>query len=170
MVKVSWEDARAFCKWLTEKERAAGVFGKDMAYRLPSDEEWSVAVGLPAEPGRTPQEKDRKIDNTFPWGTQWPPTKDAGNYDVDEADGYKRTSPAGSFAANPSGLYDLGGNVWEWCEDAYDGSGSGKRVLRGASFATEDPPTALSSNRHYYGPDTRFEIFGFRCVLVVSGG
>ena len=71
---VSWEDAKAFCEWLSEKE------GK--RYRLPTDHEWSCAVGIgDRENARaTPKSKDMKIPDVFPWGKQWRPPNDAGNY------------------------------------------------------------------------------------------
>jgi Sulfatase-modifying factor enzyme 1 len=53
VVGVSWDDAKAFCEWLTKRERASGVLPAGMQYRLPTDQEWSVAVGLEAEAGRT---------------------------------------------------------------------------------------------------------------------
>ncbi len=168
VVNVSWEDARAFCKWLTDKERAAGVIGPGMAYRLPTDEEWSTAVGLPAEQGRAPMEKDGKIDDVFPWGAQWPPPQDAGNYAVDGVDQFRRIAPVGSFAANKFGLHDLGGNVWEWCEDAWLGK-SGARVLRGGSWGNRIRAHLLSSNRDRIAPGERSTFNGFRCVLVVAG-
>ena len=79
-------------------------------------------------------------------------------------DGYEYTSPVGSFAANPLGLYDLGGNVWEWCEDFYDGE-SGARVLRGGSWYYGGPGSLLSSARDLLGPDYRNYDIGFRVVL-----
>lgn len=115
----------------------------------------------------------------YPWGTQWPPPRGAGNYADETAkwafpnwgviegydDGYATTSPVGSFQANRFGLHDLGGNVWEWCEDFYDGQ-SGARVLRGASWYSHDPGNLLSSYRVYDPPEYRSYIFGFRVVLV----
>ena len=180
---VSWEDAQAFCRWLTQKERAEGKIGPEQSYRLPTDVEWSVAVGLPRESGAAPKDKDAKIKDVYPWGTGWPPPAGAGNYAGDEAkdgdwpanwgtiegyrDSYPRTSPAGSFRANGYGLYDMGGNVWQWCEDWY-GTNQTSRVLRGASWGSRDPDLLLSSYRIYITPDFRYDLFGFRCVLVVG--
>jgi hypothetical protein len=56
---------------LTETERASGRLAKWLIYRLPKDEEWSVAVGLDAETGYNPHEKDGKIKGVYPWGTTW---------------------------------------------------------------------------------------------------
>jgi len=116
---VSWDDAKAFCKWLTEKERKEGWLAKGQEYRLPTDKEWSHAVGLDHEKGATPYEKNEKIKG-FPWGKEWPPPKGAGNYaPLLKVDDFEQTSPVGSFKANKFGLYDMGGNVWEWCEDLF---------------------------------------------------
>ncbi len=68
VVGVSWDDAQAFCQWLTQKEQAEGKLPKGVKYRLPSDEEWSWAVGLPAELGSTPAEKNGRNSVDFPWG------------------------------------------------------------------------------------------------------
>ena len=157
VVNVSWEDANAFCAWLTKKELAAGKITANQRYRLPTDVEWSVAVGLGRETGSTPEAKDMGVKDVYPWGKEWPPPKGAGNY-ADTAcklefgpkykaktgndltviegytDGFAYTSPVGSFAANKDGLHDMGGNVWEWCEDWYDPAAKAYRVLRGASW------------------------------------
>jgi len=180
---VSWEDARAFCKWLTKKERAEGRLTAEQQYRMPTDAEWSVAVGLGPEKGDTPGQKSGEIKGVYPWGTQWPPPKGAGNYAGEEArgdlpagwnviegynDGYPRTSPVGSFRANQFGLYDMGGNLWQWCEDLYN-PGEDGHVLRGASWGNADPGSLLSSFRGGDHPPWRYDDgHGFRCVLVVG--
>src|SRR5206468_4056049 len=69
-VKVSWFDAMAFCKWLTEKEHNENLIEDRQAYRLPTDLEWSMAVGLINESGATPESRDGKIKHAFPWGKQ----------------------------------------------------------------------------------------------------
>lgn len=167
VVAVSWEDAKAFCKWLTRKEREMGLIASNQFYRLPQDWEWSVAVGLEEPKGGTPQDKDEKTKRVYPWGTQWPPPRGAGNYAGSlNVDNFDCTPPVGSFGANRYGLYDLGGNVWEWCEDSYDGRSRG-RVLRGASWISYGPRYLLSSFRRNVAPDLRDHyILGFRCVLV----
>jgi len=84
-------------------------------------------------------------------------------------DEFKKTSPVGSFAANTFGLYDMGGNVWQWSEDWYDEK-KDSRALRGASW-NDDVATCLRSTyRIYAHPANRFDRYGFRCVLVISGG
>jgi hypothetical protein len=67
----------AFCKWLTDKEREENVLEPTLIYRLPTDLEWSAAVGLPNEGGGTPEMRDGKIRSEFPWGKQWPPPSGA---------------------------------------------------------------------------------------------
>jgi hypothetical protein len=171
VVEVSWGDARAFCQWLTEEERREGKLRPDQSYRLPTDAEWSVAVDLPEESGRTPKEKDETTKDVYPWGTQWPPPNRAGNYDDYSkfriegfSDGFARTAPVGSFAPNKHGLFDLGGNVWEWCEDRYD-TDRELRGLRGGSWNLNAREFLLSSARFYLSPDYRDVGVGFRCVL-----
>jgi formylglycine-generating enzyme required for sulfatase activity len=112
VVKVNWFDAMAFCKWLTEKERNENLIEERQLYRLPTDTEWSMAVGLQNESGATPELRDGKIKNEFPWGKQWPPPNGAGNYAAAKA-GRNRgaTKAVGTFKANSIGLFDLGGNV-----------------------------------------------------------
>ena len=89
-VGVSWYDAKAFCEWLTLRERAAGRLPSDREYRLPTDHEWSVAVGLEEDPAKSPGEKDGEITDAYPWG-KWPdgqpPPQGAGNYAGAEVEG-----------------------------------------------------------------------------------
>jgi formylglycine-generating enzyme required for sulfatase activity len=82
-------------------------------------------------------------------------------------DGFAETSPVGSFAANPLGLFDMGGNVWQWCDDWYDKEQK-DRVLRGASYVGADRGALVSSFRAHNAPRARYADNGFRCVLAVS--
>jgi len=146
------------------------------------------AVGLPPELGATPAEKSQKNSVDFPWGKDYPPSGKVGNY-ADESfyakfpkdandknkdqpriegytDGYATTSPVGSFPANAYGLYDMGGNVWQWCEDWFDASHTA-RVLRGASWTDHARYYLLSSHRAPRSPGGRGS-HGFRCVVGVS--
>ena len=170
VVNVSWNEAQAFCEWLTKKEMAEGKIKAGQKYRLPTDAEWSVAVGLGQEKGNTPKEKNEGIKDVYPWGKGYPPPKEAGNYHKRmKVDNYEYTSPVGSFAANKLGLHDMGGNVWEWCEDRWDATFT-YRVLRGASWVSNPRDGLLSSGRGYYTPGYRRLSIGFRCVLVGGSG
>src|SRR5205085_2029645 len=71
---------QAFLAARLEKERDENILDPSLVYRLPTDLEWSAAVGLPKESGATPEMRDGKIRNEFPWGKQWPPPNGAGNY------------------------------------------------------------------------------------------
>jgi serine/threonine protein kinase len=172
VVKVSWFDAMAFCKWLTEKERDENLIERRQGYRLPTDLEWSTAVGLANESGDTPEARDGKIKNEFPWGKQWPPPNDAGNYRTVAAQRRRATMPVGSFKPNSLGLYDLGGNTWEWCMDTYKGdsnaTGRDWGVLRGGSWATNNRLEMESSYRNVVDRNDRDVIYGFRCVLAMQ--
>ncbi|MFN0069142.1 MAG: CHAT domain-containing protein [Limisphaerales bacterium] len=183
VVNVSWEDAKRFCEWLTRHEQAAGRLAASQSYRLPTDAEWSWAVGIgDREDGGTPKDKDEKLAGVYPWGTQWPPLAKAGNFAdgtakekfpdrttiADYRDGFATTAPVGSFAANPHGLHDLSGNVWEWCEDWYDGERK-YRVLRGGSWDLSVPRGLLASFRFHVGPVDGISSVGFRCVVVGVG-
>ena len=166
VVSVSWNDAQAFCAWLTKKEQAAGKLKPGQRYRLPTDAEWSLAVGLGKEKGSTPNEKQLGIKGVYPWGKEWPPPKEAGSYHKSlKVDSFELTAPVGSFAANKLGIHDLGGNVWEWCEDKWIPSSSA-RVLRGGSWDYDRRDGLLSSFRFNGEPGLRFLDFGFRCVLM----
>ncbi len=172
VVNVSWRDAKAFCDWLSRQS------GREV--RLPSESEWEYAC----------RGGDGRV---FPWGNNWPPSGLAGNYTDETAkgkfsdwsfiqgyrDGYAGTAPVGSFAANPFGLYDMGGNVWEWCEDWYHGDYNGaptdgrawtsggdqsRRVLRGGSWGSNVRGGLRSANRSRNSPDYRNDFIGLRVV------
>jgi len=170
-VMVSWDDAKAFCAWLTKNERSAGALTATQEYRLPTDLEWSTAVGLEKETGSTPEERRENGKNSavYPWGTQWPPPRGGGNYNGKlNVDDFDKTSPVGSFAANRFGLYDMSGNAWQWCEDQFP-SPRGDRVLRGGAWTGQDPKDLLSSFRRHHSVDARQGTYGFRCVLAGGG-
>lgn len=174
VVNVSAQDAQDFCAWLSSRE--------GLAYRLPTDHEWSCAAGLsPMETaGSTPAQKDLQVRNHFPWGTQWPPPPGSGNFAGTETealgfdpisgyqDGYLFTAPVGSFQPNAFGLHDLSGNVWEWCLDAYDPKTPSKKVARGGSWRDGDPIRLSSSLRRPALATKRRHDLGFRCVLALD--
>lgn len=179
--RVSWTEAQAFCAWLTQRERQAGLVGPGQRYRLPTDHEWSCAVGLgELEKAATSVEaKSGRIPDHYPWGGAWPPPAGAGNlcgrescrtfpntfladYRDDWADGHLA---ARASAANALGLHDLSGSLWEWCEDRYR-EGTDWRVLRGGSWKSSRAQTLLSSHRTHDPEGYRSDSVGFRCVLV----
>ncbi|MEI7908831.1 MAG: SUMF1/EgtB/PvdO family nonheme iron enzyme [Verrucomicrobiota bacterium] len=169
VVRVSWQDAVAFCEWLTRVERGAGGIPPAATYRLPTDHEWSCAVGIGQREhaAETPLSKDGKLVDDFPWGSGWPPPAGAGNYEGKlQADPYPHTSPVGSFAPNPAGIFDLGGNVWEWCEDRYCAD-EPWRVLRGASWNDAGRLYLTCCCRIGNQPSMRNTDSGFRCVLAL---
>jgi formylglycine-generating enzyme required for sulfatase activity len=163
-VNVSWEDAQAFCRWLTTKERKEGRWAEQHRYRLPTDQEWSRAAGLETEAGTTPEEK-MKQRVIWPWGSHWPPRNGEGNYASElKADTFLNTAPVGTMLPSVFGLCDLGGNVWEWCEDWYNAA-QVTRVLRGASFNDAHPATLLAAYRFHGTMNLTGEDIGFRVVL-----
>jgi Sulfatase-modifying factor enzyme 1/PEGA domain len=174
VVKVNWFEAMAFCKWLTEKEHNENLIADGQVYRLPTDLEWSMAVGLVNESGATPEARDGKIKDEFPWGKQWPPPNGTGNYGTASGKRRSATMPVGSFKPNSVGLYDVGGNVWEWCLDTYKGGTSATSrdwgVLRGGSWATSNRLEMQSSYRNVVDRNDRDVIYGFRCVLATQPG
>ena len=180
VVNVTWVEAVAFCKWLTDLEHKDGTLAATQFYRLPTDLEWSKAVGLPEEAGKTPEARDMGVSDVYPWGTQWPPPPNSGNYTGEETgsdvaikgydDGFAWTSPVGSFPPNKLGLYDMGGNVWQWCMDTWN-SDSKAKVLRGASWYNGALKLSLlSSCRVHASPDSSTDNYGFRIVRTSDAG
>lgn len=178
-VGMSWDDAHAFAKWLTDKERLEGTISPRQSYRIPTDWEWSVAVGLKEPRTGTPRSKDERAW-VYPWGTAWPPPPGSGNFAGEEAadadwtpslsvitgyrDPFPRTAPVGSFAPNLFGLYDMSGNTWQWCEDWYDGEQK-MRVMRGSAWNTSSSKHPIISRRSMAPHDGRSVNIGFRLVL-----
>lgn len=184
VVWVSWLRANQYCDWLTQTELASGILPKGARYRLPTDLEWSAAAGLTNEQGTSPQERSEKNTTHYPWGSSFPPPDRLGNYRdatfqrlvpkeqgtpiTGYDDGHAVTSPVGSYPPNELGIYDLGGNVSEWCADRY-APGDKRLILRGGNYISSDPQKILTSSREPFVGDDRFwRWFGFRCVLDLS--
>jgi formylglycine-generating enzyme required for sulfatase activity/serine/threonine protein kinase len=176
VIKVSQEDARAFCLWLGKKE------GK--TYRLPKDREWSFAVGIGEYETWTVNTTPRTVFKPvefYPWESPMPVPSQAGNYSdqyrrnhaphekasylENYDDGFSYTAPVMSFKPNKLGLYDMGGNVWEWCDDPFDTEAK-DGVLRGASWTVSGNEWTRSSFRYSRPVTSRDPSFGFRAVLV----
>ena len=154
VVKVEWRDAKAYAAWLS------GKTGKE--YRLPSEAEWEYA----ARAGTTQR---------FAWGDR--PGRNRANCEgCGSAWDGRQAAPVGSFLANPFGLHDMLGNVWEWTEDCWTPSHTGApadggarpapaqcsgRVLRGGSF--DLPPSGMRVTSRTTSDAEVGEIFiGFR--------
>ena len=153
VVGVSYYDALSYARWV----------GK----RLPTEAEWERA----SRGGMEQKE--------FPWGNDLPFKKcnyaPKGNK---EADGFEYTAPVGQFLPTNYGIYDMSGNVWEWCEDFYDteyykyspeknpvGPDSGySKVLRGGSGMSINPKYLRCASRLELKPFVQDKYYGFRCV------
>ena len=167
---VSWEDAQAFCQWLTESERKLNLLPESAVYRLPSDAEWSRLAGLKEETGDDPAEKHLKNEEHFPWsgdGT-WPPPSMSVNLDASKIaefnDSYAYTAPVATVEQNPTGVSGLGGNVSEWCQDSWPGADE-ERVFRGGSYLFFDKQSLLTASRRHAPKTTTRADLGFRCVI-----
>jgi hypothetical protein len=159
---VSWPDARAFCAWLTKKERAAGNLEPDREYRLPTIAEWKLAAGsslggIWPRPGAGNLAGIEVRDGNAPADLK---------FIAGYADGFARTAPVGWFSSNEFGLYDLEGNVHEWCQPD-DGPSAGVPVpTLGSSYATAESETGGIEPRQARAmPEMRNSSQGFRIVL-----
>jgi L-fuconolactonase len=172
VVNVSWNDAKAFCQWLSEKEKRT--------YRLPTEAEWEFACRAGSKTAFAHGDDseglatagnvaDATARATFPSWT----------LGIKPKDGHAFTAPVGQFKKNAFGLHDLHGNVWEWCEDWYDPKGyttdtvkdptgplaGSARVQRGGGWSSA-PHRARSASRVGRDPSSyRGAYLGFRIAL-----
>lgn len=168
---VTWEDAAAFCAWLTERDRASKLIPATASYRLPKDLEWSTAAGLKGETGSDPAARHLADKTHYPWTPQaddWKPPTLTANLDATKipgtTDSFSYTAPVDSARPNPLGLYEMGGNVAEWCDDPWP-SAPEERVIRGGSWLSSDKETLLTSFRSHALKNSSRSDLGFRCVL-----
>jgi formylglycine-generating enzyme required for sulfatase activity len=174
VVDVSWNDATEFCRWLSRKD------GRD--YRLPTEAEWEYCCRAGSETlysnGDDP-ERLARVGNVFDARAKaqfpgWPT--------IAADDGFVFTAPVGRYEPNAWGLYDMHGNVWEWCLDYYDAayyknsaavdprgpSSAAGRVLRGGSWLNL-AWAGRPASRDWSTPGYRFSHLGFRVARVPSG-
>ncbi len=189
VVRVTWQDAAAFCNWLSQREKLPPAYVRNgdryeladpmtTGYRLPTEAEWEFAARFDGA----------RATRKYPWGNDLPVPAKAGNWGDATAiyltpvtitgydDGFRVAAPVGSFAANPLGLHDMGGNVLEWTADRYSiyvvgpdyesvdplGPKAGDSyVVRGASWLTGKVPElrlAVRDSASSARPDLGFRI------------
>ena len=139
MIFVSWFDATAYAKWV----------GK----RLPTEKEWEFAA------------RGGLVGKEFTWGDDEAVARDYANFSgTDGKDKWGRTTaPVDSLKPNGYGLFDMSGNVWEWCQDWHD-SNKARRVLRGGSWDRSANVLHVAVRLINYPAGTYDKAFGFRCV------
>jgi formylglycine-generating enzyme required for sulfatase activity len=117
----------------------------------------------------------------YPWGDAWPPPAGSGNYAGSEIhktvsthrtiagydDGFAGTSPVGSFKPSAHGIYDLGGNVWEFCSDG-PADDPNSRWMMGGSWEDATEESLAVANRARGNDERRYSHRGFRCVLAFT--
>lgn len=152
VINVSWDDARSYAAWLSERT--------GRTYRLPSETEWEYAMGGGSrEPYWWGSGFEQGHENCFNCGIRW---------------SGRSTAPVGSAEANPQGLFDMGGNVMEWVQDCLTKQGAGastgceQRVVRGGAFNKPNDTLRITARRAEPA-DTRRPMLGFRVVREVGG-
>ncbi len=182
IIYVSREDARAFCEWLTERERQEELIAQSHHYRMPTDIEWSRMAGLDFELGDGPGQRDANKPPIYPWGSDWPPPGGFANYADSSAadlpgitaegvipdyfDGFPRTAPVGSFSPNERGFHDISGNVHEWVADDISTTATGSLgIVRGGGWNTYLEENLLIGWRNPVPSSFRGPYYGFRIVL-----
>ena len=136
VICVSWRDARAYMSWLNRKVHLAPSLGGEGPYRLPTESEWEYA----ARAGTTTR---------FWWGDDDDGADRHAWYKRNSAD---HTHPVGSKPANPFGLYDMAGNVWQWTEDCYVDSYANAPTDGGAAESGSDCLRADRGASWFYDP------------------
>lgn len=174
--RVSWQDAVAFAQKLTEVERTAGRIPQGYSYRLPTQAEWEYACRAGTT---TPFHWGNEADSTHGnFKGVYPRAMSGGTID----DSYTGTAPIGSYKPNAWGLYDMHGNVKEWCLDAYTErfpqgplvdwpgeSGGQARPIRGGGW--DDLAIKVRAGaRDRLAPNSRLSSVGFRLVLAPDVG
>jgi len=156
---IPWEIATAFCKQLTQNERRAGLLRDGEEYRLPTEAEWEYVC---------------RAGTTYAYFFG-PRVHETSSYAWHEGNAGKKVHPVAEKGSNPWGLYDMMGNLWEWCADWFGpyapepvedprGPSSGEeRVLRGGSF-NDDEGACRSAARASCPPAGRHDNIGFRVV------
>jgi formylglycine-generating enzyme required for sulfatase activity len=163
----SHADADEFCRKVTETERAAGRLEPGQVYRLPTEAQWEFACRAGTTTatafGDTLTSAQANFDGTSPFGGAPP-----GPY-------LHETTPVGRYPANPWGLHDMHGNVWEWCGDGYTATPAGgidpeeqpsslRRVYRGGCWHNAGA-MCVSTSRAWGEVDDRGSGLGFRVSL-----
>tara|TARA_R110002096_G_scaffold187584_10_gene367082 strand:+ start:1160 stop:4438 length:3279 start_codon:yes stop_codon:yes gene_type:complete len=182
-VYIGYENATAFCNWLTESEKAKGNLKDGQHYRLPTDHEWSCAIGIGEleDPDATPLSKDKALAKLWPWGDTWPPSDGTINCYGEEnaglelygkpkdhlknySDGYRFTAPVDSMGAGKFGLYHMPGNIVEWTSDWSDESKT-RRTFRSSAWLHIPGGFFMSSARGFPQANVAGEATGLRAVL-----
>lgn len=176
VVNVTWNDAVAFCQWLGKTEQTT--------YRLPTEVEWEFACRAGTATRYSFGDNPALLSSyanlaDLSLKTRWPSATWAQPWD----DGAPFTAAVASFQPNAFGLFDMHGNVWEWCADWYDPQAYARvnpdqettlasptrryRVLRGGSWL-DLPQLVRSADRHGLEPETRYCNNGFRVARVIE--
>jgi formylglycine-generating enzyme required for sulfatase activity len=165
---VNWEDAKAFCADLTAKSRAAGLIPADWRFDLPTEAQWEYACRA----GTTSALND---GSNLVSKTGSDPSLDPLAWY--EANSDQAAHPVAQKRPNAWGIYDMHGNLWEWCRDWFEfklqggndpeGPADGAaRVIRGGSWYIGSPSFCRSAYRSSYGIERRISHLGFRLALV----